>query len=450
MNPIVYEKTNPIARGSEVMGLSMYPPTKDGLLHPQQRIGTLDFLNDRNVFNQVSQTQEQIDFSPTSPQDYEIGMRMSGTSMRNNKKSLINNPYIGGNQGIATATMPTDTDDANGFASTTYSSLLSTSNEQDDFPQCPIEREMIIHEFTENLKRTRTAINNILFDVTSPFAKTYMWKALILLANNPYNEQLTAMIDGNKDGILLDMKKTAPYMAEQGIVTVTIPQKTETFNTNIITKFEEIYKIKIKMLREAKVASIFLQFSFSLKIPQIYKPYESHFQLLGLNERIKSVVLTNALCAMSQYHDAPHVLSINSNHDLFCLEIQMGENMVLGFAYTIGQTIIGTIPVEFINQDKPFTYTIGKLVIPKLNKKRVKQNEESLANVHFRDLCHGNLQTVVMGSSIEFSFGVCQEEFVVGKGNKLIGEVAVNHPCFYYVKNGKLKNKLLVAGLIHY
>lgn len=417
-NSIIYEKTNPIARGMTIM---------------QHNTANLNFLNDRNVFNQTTNLTEQVDLSAIKPNDYEIGMRLNGVYMRNNKKNLINNPYISeGGSNTALNLYDEPIDDS---VSANYSSIISM-HQNNKFTLCPIERELIIHEFNEILKNNKNPFG-ITFDVTTPFGKAFMWKSVILLSKEPYNQQLKLIIGENKDEKLLDMKLTADYFNEQASLVVNIPTTNEVVNVNAIHKLEDIYKIKIILeTSNSNVVQIHLKYDFVVKIPSMYLPKETRSQLLGITEGIKTVTLTNVLCSMEQYNN------------LFNIEIQMGENMVLGFAYTSNRTIIDAVPIEYILSNKPFNYVVNKLIIPKLNKRKTKKNEDMLEKIHLGEICYGKMYKIVMNSQINFELGTCNEEFDV-KG-KNIGEVIINHPCFYYVKNRFLENKMLVGGLLNY
>ena len=461
-NNAIYNKTNPIARGLSVMSSQGF----SGLQN-------MNFLNDRDVFNKPTNLAEEIDLSNVKPKDYEIGMPIHNAYIRNNKKNLLNNPYVetddkqnnfndyNSNELSSLSKGSFLTNNREG--STTFSFLEGSNNNgnyngnnnngnnynNNDNQFCLIELGIANFDYITSINK-----NRFVFDITSPFGLSYIWKTLLLLSKSPTTDKLVKMLNiPNKDETIKDMKQFADVFNEYGLITLKMFVKGNAINTNVTNKIEELYRIKfdineIKYTEDdnlTNICNLNLNYNFVLKIPPNYLPTESINYLINYPQNmIKFINLQNVICSMMKFED------------LFNIEILMGENMLLGFIYTMGRNIPSKLPFDFIIEPKKFTHIIHNFIFPKITKTKTydygKSFNDMLENVHLGEIIYGKLLTVKVGSKL--SFNIVGGEEGLGsnlfKGLKEIDEVNINHPCYYYVKNKMLGNKILISGVLKY
>jgi len=429
-------------------------------------------LNDREMFNKFSNTNDTIDTSSFNLSD-SYGMPMLGGSTTNNKKSLLSTPYImeSNEKNNWSPTITTwnkndmyaelELDNKNNFSNNTsykspnsknsnmlemaYNNNLSGVQEDNGF--CKIEADCLGFEY-ELAKQKQS---EIIIDVSSPFALGYIWKTLILLSKNPSTDKFIKLLGiKNKDSIVSDMKRYAEVFEDSGKLLITIPinNSGQTFNTNYIQKIEEIYKISLQPDNETyeNIATFNLDWNFLLEIPFYYQPRVVTDYLIGYSKsKTKFIELT----------DVPIFLMIDKNKNIVCLEIPFALNMILGFIYTSDRQLVNKIPYDLIIQDKKPEILAKKLTIPKLNrnKKSVysKNFKDVLSQVHLGEIVYGTLFQVnimiSMGLSIGVSKNVPNNKYQIIKS---FDNITINHKCFYYVKNTNIPNKILSTGLINY
>ena len=444
-------------------------------LQKTKQSNNIQILNDRDMFNKFSNTNESIDTSSFNLTDF-YGMPIQGGSTTNNKKSLLSTPYImesnNKNNWVPTTTSWTQDDlyaeldygnqNGNQFKNQTeqmaqtnpnmldmaYSNdLTGLSKSDEDNGLCKIESDCLGFEY----ELTKQKQKEIVVDVSSPFALGYVWKTLILLSKNPSTDKLVKMLGiKNKDSIVSDMKRHAEVFEDSGKIEVSIPANSpgQTANTNYINKIEQIYKISIVPDHETyeNIASISLDWNFLLEIPFYYQPKVITDFLIGYSKaKTKFLELT----------DVPVFLLVDKNTNLVCLEIPCASNMTLGFIYTPTRELVQTIPYELITKTKKPIVLAKKLIIPKLNrnKKSVysKNFKEVLEQVHLGEIVYGTLYHVNILIGMGLSIGVSKE---VSKNKyeitKTFDDIRINHKCFYYVKNEFIPNKVLATGMICY
>lgn len=432
-------------------------------------------LNDRDMFNKFSNTNETIDTSTFNPTDA-WGMPIQGGSTSNNKKSLLSTPYImetnDKNGWTATTTTWNQNDmyaeleyDSNknivGFSSkqnTThqtspdnmlehaYNNKLAGTN--DDNGLCKIESDCLGFEYELSKQKQK----DIIVDVSSPFALGYLWKSIILLSKNPSSDKLVKLLGiKSKDSIVSDMKRHAEVFEDSGNLELMIPTYSsgQTPNTNYIQKIEDIYKISVVPDNETydNTATINIKWNFFLEIPFYYQPKIIIDYLIGYSKsKTKFLELT----------DVPIFLLIDKNKGIVCLEIPCSSNMILGFIYTPDRELVNAIPYELITQPKKPEVLAKKLIIPKLNrnKKSVysKNFKEVLNQIHLGEIIYGTLYKLNINMEMGLSIGVNKEIPQANKYEilKSFDEITINHKCFYYVKNNYLQNKILATGMISY
>lgn len=444
-------------------------------INPSRKVPTnAPILNDRDMFNKFSNTNETIDTTSFNPTDA-WGMPIQGGSTSNNKKSLLSTPYImeanDKNGWTATSTTWNQNDeyaelefDSNlnqmKFSSSqnlqnqtssddmlelAYNNKLAGTNEDNGI--CKIESNCLGFEY----KLSKQKQKDIVVDVSSPFALGYIWKAIILLSKNPSTDKLVKMLGiKSKDSIVSDMKRHAEVFEDSGRLEIMIPINStgQTPNSNYIQKIEDIYKISVLPDNETyeNTATLNMKWNFLLEIPFYYQPKITTDYLVGFN-KIKTKFL--------ELTDVPIFLLIDKKLNIVCTEIPCSSNMVLGFIYTPTRELVETIPYELITQPKKPSVLAKKLIIPKLNRNKKTNYSKNFKNVlnqvHLGEIVYGSLYKLDIGLEVGLSIGVGKE---IPKNKyeivKSFDEISINHKCFYYVKNNFIQNKVLATGIINY
>jgi hypothetical protein len=444
-------------------------------INPSRKVPTnAPILNDRDMFNKFSNTNETIDTTSFNPTDA-WGMPIQGGSTSNNKKSLLSTPYImeanDKNGWTPTTTTWNQNDmyaelefDKNNnqmkFSSTqnsshhsnqddilelAYNNKLAGTNEDNGL--CKIEADCLGFEYELSKEKQK----EIVVDVSSPFALGYIWKSIILLSKNPSTDKLVKMLGiKNKDTIVSDMKRHAEVFEDSGSLELLIPVNSsgQTPNTNYIQKIEDIYKISVLPDNETyeNIASLNMKWNFLLEIPFYYQPKVITDYLVGYN-KIKTKFL--------EMVDVPIFLMVDKTKNIVCIEIPCSSNMVLGFVYTPTRELINTIPYELITQPKKPSILAKKLIIPKLNRNKKtiysKNFKDVLNQIHLGEIVYGSLYKLNVNLDMGLSIGVSKEipknKYEIAKS---YDEIIINHKCFYYVKNNFIQNKILATGMICY
>lgn len=448
-------------------------------------------LNDRDMFNKFSNTNESIDTTPFNPTDT-WGMPMQGGSTTNNKKSLLTTPYImeandknGWTPSITTwsqndmyAKLEYDKNNnqmkfssnpdlpnqsiqshqqtqsqsqshqqtnQDNMLELAYNNKLAGTNEDNGL--CKIEADCISFEYELSKQKQK----EIVVDISSPFALGYIWKSIILLSKNPSSDKLVKLLGiKNKDTIVSDMKRHAEVFEDSGTLELYIPVNSsgQTPNTNFIQKIEDIYKISVLPDNETfeNIATLNMKWNFLLEIPFFYQPKVITDYLVGYN-KIKTKFL--------ELIDVPIFLMVDKTKNIVCVEIPFSSNMILGFLYTPTRELVDIIPYEFITQPKKPSVLAKKLIIPKLNRNKKtiysKNFKDVLNQVHLGEIVYGSLYKLNINLEIGLSIGVSKE---IPKNKyeitKSYDDIIINHKCFYYVKNNFIQNKILASGMINY
>jgi len=428
----------------------------------------IEVLNDRDLFNKLSNTNETIDTSTFNLSDY-WGMPIQGGSTTNNKKSLLSTPFMMESNNKNNWESSISTWDKNDM----YAELESENKNFNSKYGNKIDKEENILEMAYNNNISGTIENNglckiendvlgfeyeltkqkqkdIVIDVSSPFALGYVWKILILLTKNPSTDKLVKILGiKNKDCIITDLKSHADVFEDSGKLEIIIPRySTQTSNTNYINKIEQTYKISIISDDTSydNNAIFNLTYNFLLEIPFFYQPKIINDYLIGYNKaKTKFIELT----------DVPAFLIIDKTRGIVCIEIPCASNMILGFIYSTNKELLDKIPYDLITPIKTPDHLIKKLVIPKLNRNKKssysKNFKEVLSQVHLGEIIYGTSYkidiNIDMGLSISVSKEIPSNKYEIVNS---FDNIIINHKCFYYVKNTNIKNKILSTGMIHY
>jgi hypothetical protein len=454
---------------------------------------TFEMLNDRDMFNHFSNGYDQIDMTNVKVNENANGMPLFNPQILNNKKNLINNPYIQesndqkhfralntmSNLSSNTyASFGNDINDVNddnasnnseggGFTIGKFSGFdkidtgikLSKSNDSGLMENAitnsvdAIEKGIIIYEYTSNIGKQK----NFTVDINSPFALAYLWKSLILLSKNPSTDKFLKLLQiKKKDEPVNDMKYFADVFSDNGEIEYLIPYSNGMINTNFTKKLEEIYKIKVKCADKSNErdnlptenALVTLKIKFELKIPFYYQPSIITDYLLDYNtNKIKYLKMKNVPCA----------LDIDRELDTVNMEIPVGDNMILGFAYNLSRRNLPDSEILYtkINQKREFNKLVTDLYIPKINRNKKinygKKFVNELKQVHLGEIIYGNMYDIDIISDTELEITIDNNT----SNNKYeiisnIDEIKINHRCYFYIKNSSIANRILFNGVIEY
>lgn len=447
----------------------------------------MDVLNDRDMFNHFSNGNEQIDMSTMKPNENAYGMSLFSPQIMNNKKNLINNPYIQetndqthfralntvSNIGSSMyANFGNNDDNASnnseggytmgkfsGFDKIDAGIKLSKSQDNGLLENSVInsldiiEKGIIIYEYTSNLGKEKSFI----MDITSPFALAFLWKSLVLLSKNPSTDKLLKVLQiKKKDDIVNDMKYYSDVFNDMGSIYYSIPYSSGMINTNFTKRLDDIYKIKVISSDNphhfdntpVENALVNLKFKFELKLPFYYQPSIITDYLMDFNtNKIKYLKMINVPCA----------LDIDRELNAVNLEIPIGDNMTLGFMYDLNRKNLTNpeLIYEKINKNRDFNKVVKELVIPKINRNKKVNYGKKFANdlkqIHLGEIIYGNMYDVDINTEMELEITVDKNT----SNNKYqiisnIDEIKINHRCYFYIKNQSIENRILFSGIIEY
>lgn len=450
---------------------------------------THEVLNDRDMFNHFSNGYEQIDMTNVKPNENSHGMPLFNPQILNNKKNLINNPYIQesndqthfralnttSNSGSGMyASFGNEEDDnasnnseGGGFSVGKFSGFdkidngikLSKSSNSNLMENAitnsmdTIEKGIIIYEHTLNIGKEK----NFMMDISSPFAIAFLWKSLILLSKNPSTDKFLKLLQiKKKDETINDMKYYSDVFSDMGQIEYLIPYSVGMINTNFTKKLEEIYKIKVKSVDKTnnyentsgENALVTLNFKFELKIPFYYQPEIVIDYLMDFNtNKIKFLKMKNVPCA----------LDIDRQLDTVNMEFPVGDNMILGFMYNLLRKNVSDPELLYtkINQKREINKIVKDLYIPKINRNKKinygKKFSNDLKQVHLGEIIYGNMYDIDIISNMELEITIDKNS----SNNKYqiisnIDEIKINHRCVFYMKNSSIANRILFSGIIEY
>lgn len=452
---------------------------------------SIDMLNDRDMFNHFSNGYEQIDMTNVKPNENTNGMPLFNPQILNNKKGLLNNPYIQESNDQthfrALNTMSnlssnmyasfgnddnnddnaSNNSDGGGFTMGKFSGFdkidrgtkISKSQDSGLMENAVantldmIEKGIIIYEYTSNIGKHK----NFMMDINSPFALAYLWKSLILLSKNPSTDKLLKVLQvKKKDETVNDMKYYSDVFNDMGQIEYLIPYSNGMTNTNFIKKLDEIYKIKVNSVNKSngydntltENALVTLKFKFELKIPFYYQPSIVIDNLLDFNtNKIKFLKMINIPCA----------LDIDRQSDTVNLELPVGDNMILGFVYNLSRMNLTNSELLYakINQKREINKLVKELYIPKINRNKKinygKKFSNELKQIHLGEIIYGNMYDIDIISEMELEItvdnNISANKYQITSN---IEEIKINHRCYFYIKNQSIENRILFSGMIEY
>lgn len=448
-----------------------------------KNLQNLEVLNDRDMFFHFSNENEQISMSSLKPDD-SMGLRMFNPQISNNKKNLLNKPFIqeindkthfkalNTMKNLNSSVYANFNEDNNsnnsngsenaGFSFDKFTGFDKINNDthlikNEGFLQIKtfdnVEKNIVIYEYTTQMQKEKKFV----MDIITPFGLSFLWKSILLLTKNPSTDKLLKLLQINKkDEIMNDMKYYSDIFNNFGTIEYNIPYSSGLLNSNFTKQIYDIYKIKVNSLdnsqqfdnQQTSNALINFIFNFELKIPYYYQPVIiTDFLLNFNNNKIKFIKLSNV----------PYALEIDKKLNIVNLEVPMSDNVVLGFIYNIDRKNIADTSdlYEKIIKKRNFDKVVNEFYFPKINRNKKinygqKFNDE-LKDIHFGEIIYGNMYDVNINTIINLDLTVennakCEKYQIVSS----IQEIKINHNCYFYIKNNNIENKIIISGIIEY
>jgi len=426
-------------RGNENFGLN-----REVLFNKDKNVNQ---LNDRDMFFKISNNTEDIDTTDNKFCDYS-GMPIKNMQILNNKKNLINNPFIyeKKNEGSKISCM-NEFNSANqefSIINENYEELeaeIMNLNDSTDL----MEKDIVNQEYTNNIS------NKKIFNVFSPFSLAYLWKSIILLSKNPTTDKLLTMLGFKKKEVLLnDMKNHSELVKNMILVNCELPATDNIINTTFINKIEDIYNIKVNQninnqnidnQNENNKFKFELHFNYTLQIPELYNPEIISGSLKNNMNKIKFIKLINV------------PVSIQIINDNVIIEADFIENKI-GFTFKKNENNVDNIDYDILLKDKDYNTIANVFIFPKLNKKmRINYGKRfTLDKLHLGEVLYGKLYNMNIISNLNLEIAVNNLEKKDKNIQKIryIDEIVLNHKLFFYIKDKNINNRIICSGLINY
>ena len=402
-----------------------------------------NYLNDRDMFFKISNNTEDIDTTDNKFCDYS-GMPIKNMQILNNKKNLINNPYIyekkNENSKISCMNEFNSNNQEFSIINENYEELeaeIMNLNDSTDL----MEKDIVNQEYTNNIS------NKKIFNVFSPFSLAYLWKSIILLSKNPTTDKLLTMLGFKKKEVLLnDMKNHSELIKNMILVNCELPATDNMINTTFINKIEEIYNIKVNQNINNDNQNKFkfeLHFNYTLQIPASYRPDIISGKLKNNINKIKFIKLVNV----------PVSIQLVNNNIL--IEANFIESKI-GFIFKKDENNIDKIDYDILLKDKDYNTIASVFVFPKLNKK-IRNNygkRFTLDKLHLGEVLYGKMYNMDIISNLNLELAVNNLENNIDYNSKKnirhIDEIILNHKLFFYIKDKNINNRIICSGIINY
>ena len=434
-------------------------------------------LNDRDMFNKFSNGYDvEVDLTRKVDKnnfDFDQFSR-SNIQILNNKKSLINNPYVyekkdtkinffGSEEQIENYQYLNDnynemTVDNNINNMNSISNKVSIEDKQEDEEQDLIERDITKFDYLMEYKKNK----EISISLISPFLASYMWKSLILLSKNPSTEKLLEILGVKKKEVIIsEMKDYSGMIGKFGSINYFLPpiQGNGTINSNFINKVNEIFNIQVIDLSNEVNQDNFnmvnnnscdikiqCNLNYEFKIPFFYNPMIVNDYFLNCNKKIKIKLIELENVNISLNTIEPDIVNI---------EVLLGNN-IIGFYYNKYGNLLPELNYDLIIKQKKFDILVNKFIFPKINRnKRSSYDKEFMKNigkVHLGEIIYGNMYDLDISMNMNLNIAT-DNEINMSKPkshNQVMEIIKLNHKCFYYIKDIEIKNRIICSGLINY
>jgi len=393
-------------------------------------------LDDRTMFNKFSNSNDtEIDFNVNNEK-----FNFRSVHIYNNKKNLINNPYIvKNNDGNNGGTIKAGNDDngyqgyqevsadfGSGSFDRAYHSEFNNSN---NTTKGMVISNNIITDFI-NLTSTNTAPDsniNMQQLTISPYLLSYLIYSIILLSKNPSTDALLEIYKfKSKDIAINEMKEISENICKYGNVSYVIPENGNN-NTTFINKIKDIFNINISHYKpnEEQECIIYANFDFKLGIPMYYNP-----EVINYKNR-KFIKMSNVILS---YQYMPQ-------ENIGCIEILL-HTYKLGFIFNKGGLggLEGPASLKVMMQNKEHSIVSKIMLIPNISRtiKDCYYNVNKLPIVHLGELING----VMLKSNIFLNTSIEMDIIPVGNGNnkvnKVVNKTVINFKqYYYYIKDDK-------------
>jgi hypothetical protein len=452
-------------------------------------------LDDREMFNKFSNNNDtEIDFNANNDKS-----NFRSVHIYNNKKNLINNPYIVKNStnsaNMANMAYNDNTTYGSNFDNTTYGSNYDnttygsnydttfindgttkdkgkskTNNNsfdkeyQRDFidksknnTSNVIEKD-IIDDFIYNLSSCDSSISPKV--PLAPYLLSYLIYSIILLSKNPTTDKLLQTYKiKSKDIAINEMKDISDDVSKYGDITYMVPSGC---NNAFINKIKDIFNITVTTYDtdsangtegEGDGVTVYANFNYKLGIPMCYNP-EIIYDYFDNDKKNKAKFIKLRNCIISHDYYKDDTKGGGGGGGTVCIEILL-EQTKLGFIFNSNkQSLNNALPYHMMIKEKDFSITSKKVIIPQIsnNIKDCNYNINNLENIHLGELLNGSLITpqLYLNTSLEIDILPTPTTNPTSPQTitKKVEAITINCDSYYYIKNEN--NKLIYIGLVHH
>jgi hypothetical protein len=423
-------------------------------------------LDDRSMFNKFSNSNDtEIDFNVNNDK-----FNFRSVHIYNNKKNLINNPYIvknsdNNNDGCIVKAGNDDNDD-NGYqgymevgagsnAGSNVGSNAGSNSGSNSFDRA------YQHDF--NCISNNMVSTNIIIDflnltamqthqiTISPQLLSYLIYSIILFSKNPSTDTLLNIYNfKSKDIAISDMKELSDIVSKYGNISYVIPTNTaNTANTTFINKIKDIFNIDITHYNQEQEKKgeqkfiIYANFDFKLGIPQYYNPEIINYKNKNFI-KMSNVVLS--------YHHFPQ-------ENIGCIEVLL-HTYKLGFIFNKstdgvnggsngGSGSNGGV-LRAMMQHKDYSIMSTTMLIPNISRtiKDCYYNINKLPNLHLGELINGVMlkPNIFLNTSLEMDIIPIERNNDNTTNKKVVSKTVINFKhYYYYIKDDK--NNVIYCGV---
>lgn len=418
-------------------------------------------LDDRTMFNKFSNSNDsEIDFNVNNDK-----FNFRSVHIYNNKKNLINNPYIVKNNGDNNngSNVKAGNDDngyqgyqevcgdsgsgsggsgGSGSFDQAYQRDFSNSNKNNNVISIGIITDFLNLTATTPNATPNTTSNPAPNTTISPQLLSYLIYSIILLSKNPSTDALLEIYNfKSKDIAISEMKELSDIVNKYGNVSYVIPGTAGTAgNTTFINKIKDIFNIGITHYNQEQDKEqrfiIYANFDFKLGIPLYYNP-----EIIKYKNK-NFIKMSNVILS---YNHLPQ-------ENIGCIEVLM-HTYKLGFIFNKGNDVNININSEgalkVIMQNKDYSIMSTTMLIPNIstNIKDFYYNISKLSNLHLGELVNG----VMLKPNIFLNTSFEMDIIPVEKNNdntckKVISKSVINFKhYYYYIKDDK--NNIIYCGV---
>ena len=430
-------------------------------------------LDDREMFNKFSNNNDtEIDFNANNDKT-----NFRSVHIYNNKKNLINNPYI-----VKNSTDMADSTDmayndtttyGSNYDTTTYGSNYDTTfiNDCDPKGRSKANNNSFDKEYqrdfidkskinTSNMIE-KDIIDDFIYNLSSyvssisPYLLSYLIYSIILLSKNPTTDKLLQTYKiKSKDIAINEMKDISEDASKYCDITYMVPSGC---NNAFINKIKDIFNITVTTYdtdsaegTKGAMVTVYANFNYKLGIPIYHNP-EIIYDYFDNDKKNKVKFIKLRNCIIS--HDYNKDDTKGGGSGMVCIEILL-EQTKLGFIFNSNKKSLNNpLPYHTMIKEKDFSITSKKVIIPQIsnNIKDCNYNINNLENIHLGELLNGSLITpqLYLNTSLEIDIlPTTTTPTQTPTITKKVEAIIINCDSYYYIKNEN--NKLIYIGLVHH